>query len=179
MKPLVLMLLLLGGSVACAADDHSDHQQSAQGGCDAFAWNMAREFNLLRATPFALEAVAARDAEAKYTPLDRRLDLTLKPAGEVKLLVPPGREPGADSYAGLLPLLVPRISSYRISSDQRLWIDVVGPAGAVKSSKFDMQPGCDKLRKSVAFRLEPETQYWIQLSGSPAANPVLLITLDH
>jgi hypothetical protein len=178
-KLLVLLLLVLGAGVACAADDHSDHQQSPSGGCDAFTWNMAREFNLLRATPFAVEAVATRDTEAKFTPLDRRLDLTLKPAGEVKLLVPPGREASAGSYAGLLPLLVPRISTYRISSDQRLWIDVVGPAGVIKSSKFDMQAGCDKLRKSVAFRLEPETQYWIQLSGSPLSNPVLLITLDH
>jgi len=42
-----------------------------------------------------------------------------------------------------------------------------------------MQPGCDKLHKSVAFRLEPETDYWIQLSGSPAAQAVLLITPDH
>jgi hypothetical protein len=42
-----------------------------------------------------------------------------------------------------------------------------------------MQPGCDKLHKSVAFRLEPDVDYWIQISGSPTANAVLLITLDR
>jgi hypothetical protein len=179
MKPLVFGLLLLGAGIACAADDQPTRHEHDRGGCDGFSWDMARELNLLRAAPFALDALAATDPEPKYTPLDRRLDLTLKPAGEVKLLLAPGRDPGAESYAGLLPLVVPRMSTYRISSDQRLWIDVVGPAGAVKSTKFTMQPGCDKLHKSVAFHLEPETQYWIQLSGSPASNPVLLITLDR
>jgi hypothetical protein len=114
-----------------------------------------------------------------YAPLDRRLDLTLQPRSEVKLPEKPGREPGADSYAGLLLLRVPRISTYRISSNQRLRIDVIGPRGVVSSSKFAMQPGCDKLHKSVAFSLEPETDYWIQLSGSPAAQAVLLITPDY
>src|ERR1700674_2939668 len=136
MKALVFGLLLLGAGVACAADDQPGHHQHEPGGCDAFSWDMARELNLLRAAPFALVALAATDPEPKYTPLDRRLDLTLKPAGQVKLLLAPGREPGAESYAGLLPLVVPRVSTYRISSDQRLRIDVVGPAGVVKSSKF-------------------------------------------
>jgi hypothetical protein len=42
-----------------------------------------------------------------------------------------------------------------------------------------MQADCEKLRKSVAFRLEPEVDYWIQLSGSPSETPILLITLDR
>jgi hypothetical protein len=76
-------------------------------------------------------------------------------------------------------LYVPRSGAYRISSDQRLWIDVVGPDGVVKSSRFAMQIGCAKLVKSVAFRLDPEIGYWIQLTGSPVREPMLLITLDR
>ena len=76
-------------------------------------------------------------------------------------------------------LYVPRRATYRISSDQRLWIDVVGPAGVVESSKFAMQTGCAKLVKSVAFTLDPEIGYWIQLTGSPVREPMLLITLDR
>jgi hypothetical protein len=49
----------------------------------------------------------------------------------------------------------------------------------VTSSKFEMQTGCDKLVKSVAFRLEQDTDYWLQLSGSLAPEPMLLITLDR
>jgi hypothetical protein len=60
-----------------------------------------------------------------------------------------------------------------------LWIDVVSPAGVVKSSRFAMQAGCSKLVKSVAFKLEPEIGYWIQLTGSPAREATLLITLDR
>lgn len=174
--PALLCFLVIGA--AAAADDHSMHQES-QDGCAAFSWNMGREFSLLLATPFAMEGLAVQDAEAKYVPLDRRIDLKLKPAAEVKLLTPPGREPGANSFAGLLQAHFPRTSTYRVSTDQRLWIDVIGPGGVVKSSKFEMQAGCDKLRKSVAFRLEPEVDYWIQISGSPTPTAILLITLDR
>lgn len=178
MKLLLTLVLLLGGAAAYGAEDHSQHQQG-DGGCDAFPWDMSRELNLLRTTPISATALSTIDGEAKYSPLDRRLDLTLRPAADVKLLAEPGRSHGADTYAGLLKLRLPRSSSYRISSDQRLWIDVIGPDGLVKSTKFAMQPGCDKLHKSVAFRLEPDIDYWIQISGSPTPNPVLLVTLDR
>jgi hypothetical protein len=178
MKLLITFFLWLCCTVAYAAEDHSQHQH-VDGGCDAFPWDMSRELNLLRATPIAADAITAIDEEAKYAPLDRRLDLTLRPAADVKLPAEPGRVHGADTYAGLLKLRLPRTSTYRISTDQRLWIDVVGPDGVVKSTKFAMQPGCDKLHKSVAFRLEPDIDYWIQISGSPTPNAVLLITLDR
>ena len=178
MKLLSVLLSILVLGAATAAEDHSMHHDG-KSGCDAYSWNMGREFSLLLATPFAVEALAVRDPESKYVPLDRRIELKLKPAGEVKLLAPPGREPGANSFAGLLQVRLPRTSTYRVSSDQRLWIDVIGPGGVVKSSKFEMQADCEKLRKSVAFRLEPEVDYWIQLSGSPTQTPVLLITLDR
>jgi hypothetical protein len=178
MKLLVTLLSLLCCAVAVGAEDHSQHQQG-DGACDAFPWDMSRELDLLRATPIAVNALTMIDGEAIYSPLDRRLDLTLRPAADVKLLAEPGRSHGADTYAGLLKLRLPRASTYRISSDQRLWIDVIGPDGVVKSTKFAMQPGCDKLHKSVAFRLEPDIDYWIQISGGPTPNPILLITLDR
>jgi len=178
MKLLSVLLSMLVLGAATAAEEPSMHHDD-KSGCDAYSWNMGREFSLLLATPFAMEALAVPDTEAKYVPLDRRIELKLKLAGEVKLLAPPGREPGANSFAGLLQVRLPRTSTYRVSSDQRLWIDVIGPGGVVKSSKFEMQADCEKLRKSVAFRLEPEVDYWIQLSGSPTQTPVLLITLDR
>jgi hypothetical protein len=107
------------------------------------------------------------------------LQVNLHPQ-RMALLAPPGRaHDAAASHAGLMLLYVPRSGAYRISSDQRLWIDVVGPDGVVKSSRFAMQTGCVKLVKSVAFRLEPEIGYWIQLTGSLVRAPMLLITLDR
>jgi hypothetical protein len=79
MKLLITFFLWFCCSVAYAAENHSQHQH-ADGGCDAFPWDMSRELNLLRATPIAADALAAIDEEAKYAPLDRRLDLTLRPA---------------------------------------------------------------------------------------------------
>ncbi len=174
MRIAILLVALLAADVA-AADD----KPVAQDPCDAFGWNMAREFDLMRASPIARAALAKQDHDAREVPLDRRLEVKLAPAGDVPLLVKPQREPAADTYSGLLMLKVPRIGTYRVSTDQRLWMEVIGPDGAVKSSKFANAPDCKVLHKSVAFRLQPDTEYWIQLSGSSVANAVVLITLDR
>ena len=140
---------------------------------------MAQELSLLAGAPIKLDALAAQTPEARPTPTDRPLELELQPMADLSLLVKPGREHAADSFGGLLKLVVPRAASYRISSNRRLWIDVVGPEGVVRSSKFAMARDCGKLAKSVAFGLEPDTDYWIQLAGSPTRDAVLLITLDR
>ncbi len=169
-----LALLMLIGPAGAAEPD------MGTGGCDAYQWDMNREMFLLDSDPIAVAALKARAESARFTPLDRRLRVSLHPTGEVVLPAPPGRaHDAATSHAGLMLLYVPRSGAYRISSDQRLWIDVVGPDGEVKSSRFAMQTGCAKLVKSVAFQLEPEIAYWIQLTGSPAREPMLLITLDR
>jgi hypothetical protein len=176
------LLLLLAGSTSAAEPGPAGAAKSdaASGSCDAYEWDMNREMFLMNTAPIAVAALKARAADARFTPLDRRLLVHLHPTGEVALLAPPGRaHDAATSHAGLLSLYVPRSGTYRISSDQRLWIDVVGPDGVVKSSRFAMQTGCAKLVKSVAFRLDPEIGYWIQLTGSPVREPMLLITLDR
>jgi hypothetical protein len=171
---LTAALLLSTSATALAAD----HKHAAEE-CGHFSWNMTREFELLRAAPFPLAAHAGVDLEAGLVSLEQRLDLRLLPSKQVKLQVAPRREPAPDSFAGLLKLRVKAAGTYRVSASQRLWIEVVGPAGVVKSSKFAMEAGCESLRKSVAFPLEPETDYWIELSGSPTPDPVLLITPDR
>ena len=140
---------------------------------------MAREFSLLVGTPIKLEALAAHAPEARSTPTDRPLEVQLHPMADLSLLVKPGREHAGDSFGGLLKLTVPRAASYRVSSNRRLWVDIIGPEGMVRSSKFAMAPDCSKLAKSVAFNLEPDTDYWIQLADSPTRDAVLLITLDR
>ena len=125
-----------------------------------------------------LGLLATSSAQAQWGSLKGKIVLD-GDVPEVKLLVKPQHDPAADSYSGLLLLKVPRISTYRISTDQRMWVEVIGPDGAVKSSKFAMAPGCAQIHKSVAFPLQPDTEYWLQVSGSAGANPVLLITLDR
>jgi hypothetical protein len=170
----LLALLPLTGAASAAEPG------SATGGCEDYQWDMNREMALLGAAPIAVTALKARTEDARFTPLDRRLQVNLHPEAEVTPLAPPGRvHDAAASHAGLMLLYVPRSGAYRISSDQRLWIDVVGPDGVVKSNRFAMQIGCAKLVKSVAFRLDPEIGYWIQLTGSPVREPMLLITLDR
>jgi hypothetical protein len=171
MQRLWLAALLLLCCAAAAAQK--------QDPCDKYEWDMSREFSLLVGTPIKRDALAQQTSEAAWTPTDRPLEVALHPMADLKLLVAPGREPAPDSFGGLLKLQVPRTAGYRISSNRRFWIDVIGPGGVVKSIKFTMQAECDKLAKSVAFRLEPDTDYWIQLSGSPTPDAMLLITLDR
>ena len=172
---LLLVAALCAARVAIPAEPGM-----GSGGCADYAWDMKREFFLLGAPPLSVDTLAEPAEDARFTPLDRPILAGLRPQAEVKLLAQPGRDHGAAAkHAGLMRLVVPRVSTYRISSDQRLWIEVIGPQGAVKSSKFEMQTGCDKLVKSVAFRLEQDTTYWLQLAGSPVREPMLLITLDR
>lgn len=180
MRPAIALILLAMSAGAWAEQQGDTAGSDAAQGCDTYTWNMAREFQLLKATPWALQALKARDGQARFTPLDRRLEMTLAPQAQVELLAQPrGAHDSAQAYAGLTLLLVPRPASYRISSNQRLWIEVIGPQGPVPSSKFEMRTGCEKLVKSVVFELQPDTQYWLQVSGSPVPDPVLLITLDR
>jgi hypothetical protein len=171
MHRLWLVILLLLCCSAQAAD--------SQDACEKYDWDMGREFSLLLSTPIKREAATEQIPEAAWAPADRPLEIVLHPMADVKLPAKPGREYAAESFGGLLKFTVPRTAGYRISSNQRLWIDVIGPDGVVKSSKFTMQPTCERIRKSVAFRLEPDTDYWIQLSGSPTQDAMLLITLDR
>jgi hypothetical protein len=112
-------------------------------------------------------------------PLEQRLDVALLPTKHVKLEVAPRREAPPDTHAGLVRVRVPRTAAYRVSASERLWIELVGPAGVVSSTRFTMSGTCETLRKSVAFPLEAETDYWMQLSGSPKAEAILLVTPDR
>src|SRR5262245_43098819 len=171
----VLSILVLSRTTALPAAD----QAHTGGDCGAFEWDMTRELELMRGAPAAFAAATAADPGARLAPLEQRLDLTLRSAAQVKLQVAPRREAAPDSYAGLVRLRVPRAGTYRVSASERLWIEMVGPAGAVKSSKFTGRSGCGVLHKSVAFPLDGETDYWIELSGSPKADPLLLVTPDR
>jgi hypothetical protein len=172
MRTLALALAstaLLGlGRLSFAADE-----------CAGFEWDMTHELGLLKAQPTPVTALAALVPDARPVPLEQRLDVDLLPAKQVRLEVPPRREPAADTHAGLVRIHVPRTAGYRVSASERLWIEVVGPGGVVASTKFTMSGTCPGLRKSVVFPLEGETDYWIQLSGSPAAQATLLVTADR
>jgi hypothetical protein len=174
--PATIVFAFLFLSIPVVAVQEHDHPR---GDCAQFSWDMARELELMRGAPTPVTALAGAEREGRVVPLEQRLDVALLPGRQVRLQAAPRREPAPDSHAGVLKLRVPRSGSYRVSASQRLWIELVGPSGAVQSSKFTMQAGCEALRKSVAFPLEPETDYWIELSGSPTADPAFLVTPDR
>ena len=147
MRTILPAALLLSTSAAALAADHPH----AAGECGHYSWNMTREFELLRAAPFVLPALTGADPEARHAPSSSAWTSGCCRRSRVKLHVAPRREPAPDSFAGVLKLRVKAAGTYRVSASQRFWIEVVGPAGAVESSKFAMEAGCEPLRKSVAF----------------------------
>jgi len=150
-----------------------------QGNCDSYPWDMNREWSLYLTDAIPWKALAQTEPEARYMPMDRRVDFQLLPSDQVKLVVPADKAPKAGTHAGLAPLRVPFPKRYRISANKPVWVEVLGPNGPVASTKFAAAMGCDKLVKSVIFKLDIETDYWLQVTGADLAQVDMLITLDR
>jgi hypothetical protein len=172
--PLGALVLFIIAAPALAQHTHG------QGGCGKFEWDMAKELKVLERARADVAALRAKAETAPASiPLDQALRASLAAEKDVTLLVPPRRPSMPESFAGLFALRVPKAGTYRVSSNQRLWIEVVGPEGTVPTARFTMQADCEALRKSVAFALQPGKDYWIQYSGSAVQDPLLLVTEDR
>lgn len=158
---------------------HADEGHDPNAGCETYPWEMNREWSLMLTDPIPRLASLFADPEARNMPLDRRVLMKLHPKDQVKFQAAPEKAGKEGSYAGMLPIQLPYSKSYRISSTRPLWFDVVGPNGVVKSSKFAMALGCERLVKTVVFKLESDTVYWLQLSGSAQPEVEMILTLHR
>ena len=174
MRILVLVWLMLMSALAVADDNAHD-----QGGCDKYPWDMNREWSLMVTDPIPFKSATAIDPEAHETPKDRRMHYALHPVDQVKLGVPSDKAESGKTYAGMSPLHVPFSTRFRVSSSKPVWIDVVGPNGALPAAKFAMRLGCERLVKTVVFKLDIDTDYWLQITGSKDPMVELLITMDR
>ncbi len=175
MRVIALFVFMLFSFQVAAADDHLGDQ----GGCDKYPWDMNREWSLMITDQFPLKSYAVADPEARYIPLDRRVLFALHPSDQVKLPAATEKKHAGSTYAGMARIQLPFQKKYRISSNKPVWIDVVGPNGIVPATKFAMMMGCEKLVKTVIFKLENEVDYWLQITGSADAQVELLVTLDR
>jgi hypothetical protein len=120
-------------------------------------------------------ATAATLPSARLT-VGETARVTLAQTGSVTYPVHPEKPAAADSFGGLLQLVVPARGGYRVVLGSRAWIDLVAPGGrAVDSVAHSMGPPCTGIRKMVDFTLEPGT-YTVQISGNAEpATSVLVI----
>lgn len=175
MKALVIVFSLLFPVAAFAADDTTH----GNGGCDSYPWDMNREWSIMITDPVPFQALAARAEEARLMPMDRRVRFNMHSAEKVALAATPDKAAEGASFAGMAPMRVPFGKRYRISSSKPVWIDIVGPNGAVAAGKFAMATACKSLVKTVIFKLDIETDYWLQITGSKEDSVDVVVTLDR
>jgi|HubBroStandDraft_6_1064221.scaffolds.fasta_scaffold149861_3 hypothetical protein len=152
------------------------HPARADDPCAGFKWNVERERALFAGT--AASAAAARDAAggAQLQP-DVLYELTLAPQQQVSLSVPAGNKSTFDgAFAGFARLQVPTAGVYRVSLSRPGWIDLIGEHGAIASSDFSGQHGCNAPHKVVQFQL-PAGSLVLQLTG--VDGPRVTVTLTR
>jgi hypothetical protein len=146
-------------------------------GCDAFTWNLKREFAAMK-TPATLLAASV---DPKVNPVrlkeGRHVTATLVPQGSVTFVAPPAhaRKTG-NSTAGLLFFKSGAAGHYRISLTSRHWIDVLDDGKTIDSVSHEGHGGCELLHKAVEFELPANRDLVIQLSGDDAATVDVVVT---
>ena len=105
--------------------------------------------------------------------------MTLHPAERVSLPAKPAEGPEATaSFAGLVPISVPRDGVYRISVSTHLWFELLN--GDTKLQRIRLEPRlhCGAVQKSLGFPLKAGVTYWLQLSGSKTQEVHVVITAE-
>jgi hypothetical protein len=119
---------------------------------------------------------ASAGADAPVITPGTPADVALRPAGEVRFVLAPEQKRGPDdAHAGLVKLRIPVAGTWRVAASGPVWIDLVGPEGAIASSNHGRMAPCTTLRKVVEFPLAAG-DYLLQLSGNPGPRVRLLIT---
>lgn len=90
--------------------------------------------------------------------------------GSVKDLGPAG------SFSGMLAFTPPADGICRVSAGSALGIDAVVGARSVASGRFEMQPGCRTIFKSIAFAFRAGEPVVLQVGGSTLATAGLPVT---
>ncbi len=120
---------------------------------------------------------AAASGSGPLAPAGKALAVRLQPAADVTFQVPPGQVRTPESpHAGILWIAVPTNGVWRLSASTGLWVDVIGPSGAVQSTAFGALAPCTSIRKVVEFPLAAGT-YMVQLSGNPGADTRVMLSL--
>jgi len=152
----------LAGLVGIAIITLLDPATSADGGCEKFAWPIARELAWFAASdkPNAAvgETLAALPKQA--------LVIHLKPASQASFELPPERKPLSDQWFGGIvrfPALE-RPGIYQVTLSDEAWIDVIQDSHYARSVGSSGRNDCAGLRKSVRLEVGP-MPFTLQFSG--------------
>lgn len=156
MKPAWIPALVLALS-GCA--QKSRPMGEMHGACDNYKMNMSEELAAWSQSPFLRQP-----GEKAFLPLATKLTLKLSPEGS--------------AFAGRFPVRAEADGRMKISAGSKLWFDLVDTRTGqpVEAAEFEMQTGCEKIFKVVAFPVRKDATYTLQVSKSARADADFLLT---
>jgi hypothetical protein len=148
-------------AAVCFAPQLADAQDKPA--CEQFNWSVKRELALFRDPN--LETVFS--GATLDSPPEKGIVLELQPHGTVDYVMPPGRPPKSeDSLGGFLLIAnVGKAGSYQVTASDDAWIDIIQKGNALSSEAHTGSSGCNGVRKSLRFNLEPGP-LTVQVSGA-------------
>jgi molybdate transport system substrate-binding protein len=161
---------------------HADAAGKAAGAtlesvCGTPYWDMRSEIALFQGSADAATAATGPDARAPELAAGRLYALQLAPQPQVRFAQPPGRQKAEQvSFGGLARFTVPATGRYRVTVGAPMWIDLVRPGAALRSTAFAERRDCPIYHKSVEFELQAKESLTLQLSGAMNAAARVTIT---
>jgi hypothetical protein len=111
--------------------------------------------------------------------LRERAALTLEPAAALRPIIQPRSERvEAGDFGGFIAFRSGPAGAYRISLEQRAWIEVVdqGSGRPAVVTQSDKRMRCFGVGKNLTFELAADTPYFVQLSGAARQAMGLLVS---
>lgn len=138
--------------------------------CSAFAWDVSADVAALSKTEMVASGSTIRPSPAVA------VRLLMTDADKAGLALPPEQAQAPAALAGTLRFEA-RAGTWRVTTTERVWFDVVQDGGPAKPLGFTGDPTCEGARKSMRFTLKdgPAT---LQISGSPSRTVGVAVTAE-
>jgi hypothetical protein len=119
--------------------------------CEKFSWRVDREHDW-----FADKNLPRRVSGARLRRIDRAVDLSLRPARQVDLFLPPDVRPRSDSFSGEVTFFgVPKPGLYQVTLSDQATIDVFENGARLKATGSTSAKHCPGVFESVRYELAP------------------------
>jgi len=147
-----------------------------QGGCGDYTADLHSEMKLMSAQLTSVTAGSGA-ADAPEIKPGVAYSVRLLPQQQVHFALPPGQNRGgAGRSAGVLSLSDLPAGSWRISTDNPVWLDLVPSGQIVDSSAFEMKMACTTILKTVLYTVRGKGPVLIQVNGATQRTVRLLVT---
>ncbi|HXW61680.1 MAG TPA: hypothetical protein VEJ45_03710 [Candidatus Acidoferrales bacterium] len=177
MRALNLLIAVLTFSVtAPTGTAHNQAMGKMQGGCGDYTADLHSEMKLMSAQLTDVTSGSGAADAAQIRP-GVAYSVRLLPQQQVHFALPPGQNRGgAGRSAGVLSLSDLPAGSWRISTDNPVWLDLVASGQIVDSSAFEMKMACTTILKTVLYTVRGKGPVLIQVNGATQRTVRLLVT---